>query len=612
MRWMVAGLTALTFVAGAPAPNAFAAVNTFGLVIGVDDYQYISPKLEGSVNDATDVANALQKDGAQDVRLLLDQKASRDAIMGAWNDLMAKVQKGDNLIFHFAGHGGQEPEHVKGSEESGYDSTLLLAGFSLKGPGTYERIVDDELGAMFQRASDAGVNLLVAIDACHSGTMTRAFNNPSIAKPRVRAVTYLPIAASEDRLPLIDPAWSKIPKELPHVFYFGAVHDHEEAPEIAIGGQQRGALSWSLASGLRGAADANKDGVITVSELRDYIIDQIQIKVEGQQHPSIIPTKSRGVTFVDRGEFSILSPQALEIVKVASKDGLTDYAKQLLAQAVKEGPGDSGTDKLQAIMKAIQEKAKSNAQQIPSTAIQMAIINTSLGAMPELRAPLTNVQIVEPASRPLLTWDVGKRRVLSSLGDIVADFSSSASTTADDTRAFKRQVNTSESKQTIGAATDVPMAQAVIDKWHLTELIKTLAEKQSLGISLQPGDAIHTLGEKVMFSVEGQNQPYLTLFNLASDGTVNFIYPLATAEVKDPLNIPLGRPYDVPLVVAPPYGADHLVAIASAEPLVELHKTLTEIDNKPTARALETALRTQLNGRTYQIGIHGSYTAKQR
>ena len=612
MRWTFAGLALLTLSIETAVPNA-AVASTYGLVIGIDDYQHISPKLDGAVNDARDVADALRKNGAQEVRLLVNQEASRDAIMAAWGDLVSKAHKGDIIVLHYAGHGGQEPEHIKGSEPTGFDSTLLLADFALKGKDTYERIVDDEMGEMFKRAADAGAKLMVVVDACHSGTMTRAFSNPAIAKPRVRAVTYLPIDPAEDRLPPMDPAWAKIPKDIPNVFYFGAVQDNEESPEVEIEGRWRGALSWALASGLRGAADTNGDGVVTIEELRNYIVDQINMKLEGQQHPSIIPTEHRGVSPASDTGIAFLTPKALEIIQTVSKDKVNDFANQLLERALQNTKGATASDKLENIINAIKEKEKNKNNIAANTlaSLKIAIVNTLNLDLAGLAHGLTNAEIVDASTRPFLTWDVGKRLVLSSLGDVVADFASHPTGANEETRAYKR-ATASDSGKEAGGAQDLPKVQVVIDKWRLVEMIKSLAESRSIGVTLKPGDMVHNSGEKITFAIEGHNYKFLTLFDLASDGTTNFIYPLSTSEIKDPLEIPLGQPYTVPLVVEAPYGADHLVAIVSAEALTDLHKILKENDGKPSARSLETALRQQLDGRTYQIGIHASYTAEKR
>ncbi|MDJ0640665.1 MAG: caspase family protein, partial [Paracoccaceae bacterium] len=58
------------------------AQQTFGLVIGIDEYTYVSD-LHGAVNDAEDIADALTALGGE-VTLLLNANATRDAILGAW------------------------------------------------------------------------------------------------------------------------------------------------------------------------------------------------------------------------------------------------------------------------------------------------------------------------------------------------------------------------------------------------------------------------------------------------------------------------------------------------------------------------------------------------
>ncbi len=548
----------VALVAGWVAMPAYAS-QTYGVVIGIDNYTGVAPKLQGAVNDARDVADALTKSGAADVRLLLDQGANRDAIMAAWGDLLKKAKKDDLMFFHYAGHGGQEPEHTKGSEASGHDSTLLLAGFEVDGAGTYERIIDDEMGAMFKRASDNGVNVLVAIDACHSGTMTRAFKAPSAAKPRVRATTYPAIRITDDKLPPLDPAWARIPDDLPNLIYFGAVQDDEEAPELTIEGQQRGALSWALAAALRGGADADHDGIITKEELQDFIRENIRMKLEGRQHPSVVPQGFRAFQF------------------------------------------------------HLQSAASTERPAAPSGLLAFAIINqASTVPATDLVKALNGVSLVEANSDPvpMLSWDVGRSQVFTGLGDLVAEFSERKP--AEETRAFKRGSTAADARPSSDGRADLPKLQGVIDKWRLTERIKRLAETRSLQMMLKPDDKLHSDGAKITFLVDGHDQTYLTLFNLGADGTVNFLYPLNTVEVKDPLQIPLGRAYTVPLVVEAPYGADHLVAVASAQPLPGLHRALREFDGKPQAAALEPLLFKELASQTYRIGIHGSYTAANR
>ena len=109
VRGAVALLAALALQAGAARAD-----RTVALVVGIDDYRHI-PRLDGAVNDARDVADALRGIGAE-VVTLTDGAATREAILREWRRLATSVGEGDRLVVTFAGHGSNEPEHWPGSE----------------------------------------------------------------------------------------------------------------------------------------------------------------------------------------------------------------------------------------------------------------------------------------------------------------------------------------------------------------------------------------------------------------------------------------------------------------------------------------------------------------
>jgi hypothetical protein len=55
-----------------------------------------------------------------------------------------KAQTGDTIVFSYAGHGGQEPAPPDRHDKIHIES-FLLGHFEPNGPGTRERIVDDEV-----------------------------------------------------------------------------------------------------------------------------------------------------------------------------------------------------------------------------------------------------------------------------------------------------------------------------------------------------------------------------------------------------------------------------------------------------------------------------------
>ena len=127
-------LLALTPVLAALATSQPARAKTVhALVIGIDQYDTLSD-LNGAVNDARIIAEALNKRNADEVVLLLDGAATRERIFAEARRLAeAAARQSGWLIITYAGHGGQETERIAGDEEDGLDEVFLLSGFNTKG-----------------------------------------------------------------------------------------------------------------------------------------------------------------------------------------------------------------------------------------------------------------------------------------------------------------------------------------------------------------------------------------------------------------------------------------------------------------------------------------------
>ena len=209
------------------ADGARAAGRTRALVIGIDAYRH-GTSLKGAVNDAEDIARTLRRIGVADVSVLLDDAASRDRITRAWRDLLARSAPGDLVVLTYAGHGSQEPERVAGSEADGQDEVLLLGGFSERGPGTRERLIDYELNQWLTDAGAKGVEVLFVADTCHSGTLTRSWDSRS-GDALVRYSGYV-IEADELTLDLPAAAATVAADDLPHVTFLAGSQEYEKVP----------------------------------------------------------------------------------------------------------------------------------------------------------------------------------------------------------------------------------------------------------------------------------------------------------------------------------------------------------------------------------------------
>jgi hypothetical protein len=520
--------------ASADLPN-----NTWALVIGIDEYRYMDP-LEGAVNDALDITDALHVAGAAEVRTLLNGEATRDAIISAWKELAARAMPGDTLVVSYAGHGGQEPERVPGNEADQMDEVLVLGGFDTKGPATYERIFDDEIAALIEPLGH--LNVVLITDACHSGTISRSID-PRVRQGKMRWSAYGPI--EDDALPPPPPdAKAATENALPKVVHLAAVEDHELAPEILIDDQPRGALSWAVADSLRGAADRDGNGILTRGELENYVRENIFMRSETRQHPQVAsaaPLDARFLRVRSTTDSNAIPPTAgLPSLKLARRGG--DLKADVLASL----PGV-----------------------VPATEAETDLL-----------------------------WDSQTGEIVNHLGDIVATVPEGEESPALDE------------------------LQKVVAKWALLERLKVMAERQTLALRLQRSEPTtrglmrnqigrsnqrYSRGDALTLSVTGISLPYLTVFNLPADGRVQFLYPLAAHD--DPLIWLEDNDYKIDLTVGPPFGADHVVAIASAQPLTVLHRTLERLDGKADVPTLVMTLEQTLLDVPFEMGLLGIYTS---
>ena len=138
------------------------------LLIGIN-YVGTPYQLAGCVNDITDTQALLQQfyPSCKDYRVITDQtatKPTRANILAAIDWLVSGLKSGQNVYFHFSGHGGRVRD-TNGDEVSGFDSCLYPLN-----RGNLETITDDELRTQLAARVPAGSKAFVVLDCCHSGT----------------------------------------------------------------------------------------------------------------------------------------------------------------------------------------------------------------------------------------------------------------------------------------------------------------------------------------------------------------------------------------------------------------------------------------------------------
>ena len=85
----------------------------------------------------------------KDIRVLVDARATKSAIMDRLNWLVKDAKAGDKLLFHFSGHGSQIRDRDGDELKDQLDE--IVCPHDMDWDGTY--IVDDDLNAVFSKIS---------------------------------------------------------------------------------------------------------------------------------------------------------------------------------------------------------------------------------------------------------------------------------------------------------------------------------------------------------------------------------------------------------------------------------------------------------------------------
>ncbi len=223
---------------------------SWGLVIGINDYQEEHPTLANARNDAAAFANLLRTSYEFDqVITLFDEEATCDTLM-AWlrDQLPERVGKEDRLVIFFAGHGTTR-ESGQG-EKRGY-----LIPHDAKA-GKYAEYVDmselrDACGWITAK------HILLILDCCFSGVA--AITSRSVPTTAQQTINDAYLREITQR-----GAWQ--------VLTAGA-SDELAADSGARPGHS--AFTSALLAGLEGQADQNSDGIITASELAGFVKPEV-------------------------------------------------------------------------------------------------------------------------------------------------------------------------------------------------------------------------------------------------------------------------------------------------------------------------------------------------
>lgn len=526
---------------GAPGAGA---QEVRGLVIGINDYVELRD-LAGAVNDARDVANALSGAGIDDLVVLENGDATRKRIATEWHSLVARSEPGDTLVLTYAGHGGQEQVRIPGTEEDGLDEVLLLGGFRERGPGTRERILDDELNQWFVEAGGRDLRVIFVADSCHSGTLTRSVD-PRAPSTASRNALY---TVSDDMLELdiAEETATLDHADIPHLSFLAAGQENQEVLEIVLADEEgdpepRGALSFHFARALEGDADYDRDGMLRRDELWHFVRENVRMRSHSRQTPNLVPVSDDTILL----PLSPPSPTALDAGQAEAESHPDESDAPVPAQA----PADPPVAGAAASAGSVADNVLGGADApLLKAAVRLAVLNGDPASLSRLEDGMDDVLIVSSDDSPDLVWDTRARQVVTAMGDVAA------------------------------YDVDLTALPATVDKWRAVRVVQGLSARASLRLRVMPNDRAHRSGTQITVEVGGLRHARLVLLGLSGNGIVHYL-----SLPSDSAQIAPGRPFRLTLEVGKPFGADHIVAVSAGSSLDGLHGELQRLHGKPAAR----------------------------
>ncbi|HXH82833.1 MAG TPA: caspase family protein, partial [Candidatus Tectomicrobia bacterium] len=250
-----------------PEPDRWA------VVIGIGTYESRAiPPLAYSVRDAEAVHRVLTGPGGykpEHVLLLTDRTTRRPTLRNikwALGTFLARsARKDDTVLIYFAGHGAPEIDQ-RGVERDGLSKYLVPS--DADPDDLYSSALPmEELHTIFGRLEAERV--VVFLDACYSGAAGgRTFASRKMRATHVDDLFLERLGRSRGRAIVT------------------AARPSEIALEVSDLGH--GLFTYYLIRGLEGLADVDRDGIVALQELYDYLEREVSARsrqVGGNQHP---------------------------------------------------------------------------------------------------------------------------------------------------------------------------------------------------------------------------------------------------------------------------------------------------------------------------------------
>jgi hypothetical protein len=225
------------------------APKVWAIIAGVAGYNHM-PVLRYTDDDAYRFYAFLKgmEGGAlpdEQVQIMIDEEATLENIRGGLRSMFAKAGPNDLVIFYFSGHG--------------LNGSFLPYDFD----GYNNKLAHSEVAEIFAE-SKAKYKLCLA-DACHSGSILAMRSGEA---ENTLTTYYEQLAKSISGTALL-------------------MSSKSDETSLESSGLRQGVFSHFLIRGLKGEADKDKSGLITIGELYEFVLENVKTYTGNRQSPVI-------------------------------------------------------------------------------------------------------------------------------------------------------------------------------------------------------------------------------------------------------------------------------------------------------------------------------------
>ena len=239
----------------------------WAIVIGISDYKYSNSEfndLKYADKDAEEFYKFLLTPAGgnfskEHILFLKNDEATKEKVEYALFDFLNRTIEEDLVIIYFAGHGAPHPNNPENLYFLTYDTHPEKIASTAFPMWDIETALERYIKAQ---------RVVIIADACHSaGVAQRGKRDFSGSQNQVNK--YLQELAKSGKGRAI----------------FTASEASEQSLESKDWGGGHGVFTYFLLEGLKGKADFNNDGIVTLGEVMDYTDENVRRETGSSQHP---------------------------------------------------------------------------------------------------------------------------------------------------------------------------------------------------------------------------------------------------------------------------------------------------------------------------------------